>query len=448
MADKTPHQKPRMEELTWEQVRSDVLKVNPEFVKIVDKLNPSKEYTLFKARYPYGSEILRQGDLYIPNAEGELVSLKHSSISDHIRNLLNYNLDSNPVSMCLNKSVELFITLENHTIPLYSIARPGNLFGLWRVLSDNVTLQPKFIWSMTAGARSIFMLPKISEAERHKKLKKFFHLQEEVPRTLMDHWEIFRGIADHPDFSEPWSVETLFFSKKWLDHLRDDAWQGFNYFLYETAWKSSEFWRNQFFWNLIFSIVQQEKNLHPSFYIFDTVKYLLAIGVGELPGFAPAIDDSVAPVKGIQKAYIDIYNLKNYAPIIMQPYLFSLADKDSRPVYYSLQYPNATEFGPKSRSRSSIITDLYEIKSVFNKFLKALSSGKFNIQSTKYYDLLNSVNFDYFHNNVESYHDIKESREIPSGDCSFLQQFENYDNAGFPVISAFVTGCIRISHKK
>lgn len=440
--------RPFMEELTWEQAREDVIRVNPEFANIIDELSPGKEYTLFKARYPYGSEILKRGDLCLPNGNGEIVPLHHPTIADDMREKLNYNLDSNPVTLVLRNSLELFANLQDRTIPLYGMIPQGKIFGLWRILNPNRSHQPVFIWDMTAGARSIFMLPKISEAEKHKKLKKTFYVNADTPRSLICHWQVFREIANHPYFPQPWYAEVLFFSKKWFEHLNDPEWLKFNYYLLKSAWLGSEFWRNQFFWNLIFSIVQKIRDIKPSPYVTDTVKYLFAISVGELPGFAPALDDSCAPIQGIQKAYLEIYDLKSYAPIIMQPSLFDMNDSKCRATYYSLQYPNAVELGPKSRSRSSLITDLYEIKSLLTKYLSELNSGQFNLEGTPLHNFIKLGGFDYFHDNAGPYYGIQESGEIPKDDDSFLAAFKNSKNNEFPSISTFVRGCIKISLKK
>lgn len=447
MIDNQVHPKAFMEELTWDQVRDDVMKVNPEFAAVVDRLSPSKEYTVFKATYPYGSEILKRGDLYVPNKEGELVSLKHHSISSHIRDSLDYNLDSNPVTLVLHNTLELFANLHDRTIPLYGLIPSGKLFGLWRIMSPNKSHQPRFIWDMTAGARSIFMLPRISEVERHKKLKKVFHVSAEAPNKLMDHWQVFREISNHSNFHEPWNSVVLFFSKKWFEHLNEYSWLDFNRYLLKTVWEGSEFWRNEFFWDLIFSIIQKIKDIKPSPYVMDTVKYLFAIGTGDLPGFAPAIDSSAAPIKGIQEAYLDVYNLKKYTPIIMQPILFDLHNRQHRPIYYSLQFPNAVELGHKFRNRSSAITDLYEVKSLINKYLRELVSGQFKVEETPLYDFIKMGTYDYFHNNVGHYHGIKENKEIPVEDDNFLFNSRN-GNDEFPITSSFVQGCIRISQKK
>lgn len=439
--------KASLEELTWQQVRDDVAKVNPKFVEVVDKVDPGKEYTIFKARYPYGAEILKHAVLYLPDEQGELVPITDSVVSQHIKESLGYNLESNPVSMVLQNSVELFLTLDDRTLPsIYGLITPGKIFGTWRVLNPQKALQSIFVWDMTAGARSLFMLPKISETERHKKLKRAFHLNADVPRTQMEHWSIFREIANHASFPNSWHTEILFFSKKWFEHLEDEAWMPFYYFLLRTVWQSTEFWRNQFFWDILFSTIQKSRNLKPSPYVADTVKYLFAIGVGSMPGFYPALDDISGPIAAFQQIYLNVYNLKQYAPTIMQPGIFSMQDEKCRPVYYSLQFPTAADFSPKSRDRSSIITDLFEIKSLLTKYIAEVLTDKYNLHGTPFYEFTKYGSFDFFHNNVEAYTGMRESSEIPFEDESFYYE-KNANGYGFPETSPFVRGCIRIFKK-
>src|SRR3990167_11373570 len=118
--------------------------------------------------------------------------------------------------MVLHNALEMFITLEDRVIP-FSINKPGNIFGLWRVLDrpneEKLSHTSVFIWNMTAGARSMFMLPKVSEALAHNKLKQGLGIGIDKPRDLLDHWKVFREIAKQPEFTEDWYVEVLFFSK-------------------------------------------------------------------------------------------------------------------------------------------------------------------------------------------------------------------------------------------
>lgn len=440
--DRQPH----LSEHTWKEVRSDLQKVNPKLVAAIDEISPNDSYTIFKASYPYGSMVIKRSDLQIPNNKGAIVPLTDPSISDRIKDLLGYNKGSNPVCMLLKNSMELFISLQNHTVSASSLITPGSIFGAYIILTrTKYCYQPAFIWDMTAGARSIFMLPKISETEKHNNLRRNLGIHSTIPKLLIDHWQIFKEIADCESFAKPWNMEAIFFSKKWFERLEDEKWRPFHYFLLRDVWDKGDFWRNNFFWNLIFTIIQKDRNLKPSPYISDTVKYLLAISTGAMPGFAIAQNNLAAPIADIQKAYLEIYNLKDYLPIIMLPGSFDMDEKKQSPVYYSLQFPNAIELGQNTRARTSLVQDLYEIRWLMDKYLQEIALNRFNIQGTPLSETINKVQYEYFHDKIGNYSNIKHSEEIFIADPNFKNILTPCHNKLFPANSPFVRGCIRIS---
>ncbi|HVV69057.1 MAG TPA: hypothetical protein VHE99_08530 [Gammaproteobacteria bacterium] len=437
-----------LEQLTWNQIRKEVTTVNPELALIIDKISPSDKYWVAKTTYPYGSNVMEKSLLMLPNSKNLIVPITDASIDSVIREGLGYNLHSNPVSLVLKNSFEIFLPLADRTIPLSGLIYPGQAFGAWRVVNPKKTEHPIFIWDMTAGARSVFMLPKITETKKHMQLKKAYNLTVSPPRSMMEHWEIFRQLAKHPKFKQPWDAEILYFSKSWFDHINDPKWKPLYYYLRDSAWGGSEIWRNQFIWNLFFSLVLQKYEGRPNSYIIDTVKYLLYMGISAFPGLAPAKDNLAGPFLELQRIYAEDYELKNYPPIIMQPQMFNSANSQGCSVYYSLQFPNAPEFKPSSRMRVSLISDLHEIKSLMNYYEQELLSRKFNLETTSLCDLFNKVRYDYFHNGVELLSGIRDSGEIATEDRYFSTTLDGTVHKNFPDRSSFVKGCIRLSHKK
>ena len=436
---------PSIEKVFWPDVRAKIAELNPELTGIIDRLDPP--YPLFKAAFPFGTEFVKQGKLYLPNQRGDFVPLTDPAISNELRKELGYNVGSNPVSMVLQKSVELFVSLDESMLPFFfGLIPPGRLFSTSRVLSPLFSHQPAFLWNITAGARNIFMLPKISDTASYKRLRKEFHLQVDKPKGIVDHWELFKEIATHDNFHDPWAMEVLFFSKQWFEHLGDTAWVEFHRYILQVGWETTEFWRNRFIWDLMFSYIQRVRGIKPNPYVADTVKHLLSIAAGAIPGMAPATDDSSAPISGLQRVFKDIYNLENYLPIILQSKVFSLYEPCS-PIYYSLQYPTTLEFSSKLSDNTSALSDLYDVKSLLEKYLHSLRTGGLNIEHTPLADIPRLVRFDYFHsdNNEGKYRDIQPTQNIPLGDACFAS-IKGMKQAAFPLQSTFVRGCIRISH--
>jgi len=428
-----------MEELTWQQARAKLAKVNPTLAKLIDNLDLSSEYTLFLARYPFGAEILKDGLLQLPNKNKELCFINEAGTPQNIREKLDYNLNSNPVSIILKNTAEIFMLFNNTTVPLYGLIYPGKLFGTWQVLNPQNAHAPRCLWNMTAGARSIFLLPKITDTIGYNKLRQAFQLNTEKSKKLLDHWELFREIANHPAFEQTWETEILFFSKKWFEHLDDPVWKEFKLHLLDLSWKNSEFFRNEFTWDLIYSALQNDRSLRPDPYIADTVRHLLAMSIGAQPGFAPAINDKAGPIQRLQQIFAEIYRT-DYDPVIMQ--LAFLNIENPRPIYYSLEYPTTMRFSPKSREKTSKIVELYEIMRLLEKYLKDIQMNKYNVIGTPIFEAANKVAYDFFHSDSHKYTNMHPPSEIKKGDLAFKKLKR------FPVNSYFLSGCIRLNFQK
>ena len=328
---------------------------------------------------------------------------------------------------------------------MMSLIEPGSCFGAWRILNPYASQQPVFIWDMSAGARSIFMLPKISRAKKHDRLRRSYDLTSDTPINLLSHWHTFRELANHHDFPDIWEAEVVYFSEKWFGHLDDPVWSEFYTMFQTTSWGGTEYLRNQPIWNLIFSLILSEYQGKPNGYITDIVKYLIHMGIGAQPGFSPAVDNKAGPIQEIQKVYTDLYGLEDYAPIIMQPTTFCMGAEKSLPVYYSLQYPTSLEFRPSSRSRISLVTDLHEIRALLNRYKKSLLSGQYKVEDTPVVQLLETCQYDYFHNQVKLHAGMRNSAEIALDDSRFMRDLNGCTYEAFPDTCSFIKGCVRAS---
>ena len=195
----------------------------------------------------------------------------------------------------------------------------------------------------------------------------------------------------------------------------------------------------------MFSIIRERKSLQTNSFIADTVKTLLAIAVKGIPAFAPAIDNIAAPIEGLQKIYTEVYGLNQYLPTFMTLHNFDFQEENPRPTYYSLQFPTAIQFAPKSSKHTSLLTDLNDLQVGLSQTLSTLKTNQFNIEQTPLYYIVDEVNFDFYHNNVGQYNNIKESAEIFKYDDSFSNCFYQGDNASHPNSASFLRGCIKIA---
>ncbi len=352
---------------TWSEIRNRVSKVNFRLAEVIDAINPDESYSLYLARYPFGSKVVDEGIFHLPSSSGEVVPIDDNKINDCVRNDLNYLGTGVPSGIILEHTIHEVVTICGQMLPL-GVVKPGSIFALWKKLDSDPSFHPVNMFTLTAGARFIFMGPNISNLTQHRNLMRDFNLRLHPSKDLLGQWEIFKILANHPSNKEVWFAELLFFSSKWFEKIMNDqSWQPLKLLLLEEVWKKSGYERNNMLYNLAFSRAQANRNLKPNPYLADTIKHLFAISSGVLPGFSPAINDACAPISLFQKIYVESYGLK-YNPTIFIPSHFSLSN-NVKPVYYFMSLPTTLEFSPKSRKVSNTIHSLSEVKHVMNVYL-------------------------------------------------------------------------------
>lgn len=430
-----------LEELTWKELASRVRKVKPELAAHIDEISPSEEYSFYVARYPYGELIVDKGVFQLMNEDGQLVPLNHSSIPNKIKHDLSYN-KMIPTGLISQNSIETFFIAKDHTVPA-SLYGMGDLVALWHVLEGENTYQVGPVWNISSGARTIYMLPKITDKNSYQALKKKYHLNLPIPRTLNDHWQIFSDLANHSSFKEKWYSEVIFFSRKWFSNITDKKFAPLFRYLLEDVWHSSLFRRNQFVLDFAFSLAQENRNLKPNPYLADTASSLIAIGDGTVPGLATAIDNLSAPISGLQRIFIEDYGLKKYAPVIVHLHHFST--HVNRPVYYSLDTPTTTIFSPRSSRLSSKMVDMRELKHLTEILLSEILKGSLCVEETPLFDIARNIRYKFYHSEKDQLNEISNIIDLAQIDNSFNRTLINAKEYSFPEFSPFFRGCVSIS---
>lgn len=438
-----------IQELTWEEARPKVAELAKPLGKIIDNLSPSKEFTIFQVRYPFGSKIFDKNQFYLPLDTANSVPISDPKISSNLKNHLTYS--SLPLGIVCKNQVEKFLDFNRK---IFSLA----------VLSGDLTIgiEEHLGWSMpytlTSGARSLYMLPKISDALSHKKLKKRFALTDAPPKCFYDQWQIFTKIANSPEFPASWFCELLFLSEKWHTAAiwqKDSAWLTFNSYLQQKALEHLAYSRKKnqldIIWEFFIKFLQQQE-LKFDPYVIDTMKHLIYISIGALPASKPATATNEAgPLTTLQTIYEDHfgYALKEYIATIMQPAYFSITKLE--PVYYSLQLPTLIETLPKTRKITSVIDNIRELSELLNCFLN--KQNKFWPQGAyftmPFNEILTRLQVDYFHGEIFAYGSIiKSSLKMPEFDPNLIYDPLNNQQRVFASNSSFLKGCIRIAAKK
>ncbi|NNM60155.1 MAG: hypothetical protein HKM04_10130 [Legionellales bacterium] len=432
--------------VTWDKIRTTVRSVNVGLADVIDKLSPGEEFYLYKVAYPFGSKLSDRGLFHIPLENGEIVPITDPRVDVALRADLQYADRSAPVGIILKNTHEVFISTPQYTLPIL-VAYPGSVFGLWKQLDNSPTFHPTNIFSVTAGARSLFMLPNIANYTNHKNLVRDFHVSKQAPKTLQDQWPIFKTIAQQEQAD--WRLELLLIPEKWIKQAKiDPAWHEFYRMLLENAWHSCAYERNQIFYEFALSCVQANRNLKPNPYLLDTVRHVLSITLGSAPGFKAATDELLGPITLLQKAYVESYRLKDQAPILLHPAHFNIHDPASSPVYYSMQFPTTISFSPRSRQLTNTLLELREFKYIMDVFLHEINARNVHLEDTIIDMLPQKVKYDYFHTKPDLQEGIQSTLAMTDSDPNFLDTLYKQEAGEFPSNGTFIRGCIKIGAKE
>jgi len=342
-----------LQEIKWSDARDEVYLVNPEFADKCDSINKFNKYSLFKIQYPYGASIVNKGEFCLPTIDGKTISIKDKKVPEYLKNKLTYSCI--PLSLVLNNSSEVFVKIQNRIVPL-NFFESGELFGLFELMNvlTHTFVPDTPIWNVSAGARSTFMIPSISDNIGHNRIKKKYNLNVDRPQNFLEQWQIFVDIAKHNTNKNSWNNTILVFSNEWFEQQDTIGYIELYKYLVNQCWQQFQLIEYFTEFSLLWSLFTQEinnRNLKSRAYLIDTVRHLILTAKGCGIAFKPSIDDIALPRKLIQEAYLENYNLKNYIPTIMQPTKFT---KDSK-VYYSLSFPTLFDNSPYFRNSPSII---------------------------------------------------------------------------------------------
>lgn len=438
--------------VNWKDICKRVASVEPIFAGLVDELSPDESFPLFLVYLPYGA---LKGDVksfYLPDGNGKYYPLSDMQAPGDLVQHLGYGLGGSPMGMVLEKQLEYFIDFKQKgiTVP-WLIYSPGNFFPFSTILgcnSDHI-YAPNGLLTVTSGARSTFMLPNIGCNAHHINLKRHFNIKRQAPKSLYDHWFVFKDILNSKEISCEWRSCLVYFSEKWVNQIRhDSAWMKLKLYLHEIAWRKFEYERNRIYYDIAFSMIQAKKNLKPNPYLTDTARHLFATALGAAPGYVPAIDEEAMPINLIQKAFVEFYGLTKYVPTIMQPAHFDF-ERHTSSIYYSLQNPATHVFSPKSRAASTL-AEMLELEYIMGIFCTELSKDLNVCSDTVIGKIAKRVNFHYFHNKSDRQKIIKQSTDIPLMDEKFGVKSTSYVSAEakFASDAPFLRGCVAINQMK
>jgi hypothetical protein len=438
--------------VTWDEIRDSIFKVTPNFAEKVDRLKPDDSFPLYIVSFPYGSLIGDDKSQFIPNKDGSYYRLNSPDAPKDIIKHLGYGKDSSPLGLILDKTIEFFVDAPERkvTIPK-KIVRPGEFINFSRILSIKKTstskpFAPNGLLNATAGARTVFSLPYLTCNASFIKLERDIGELTKMPESQYDHFQLFSDIARNNSAEKKWELKLLYFSEKWINSiLNDKQWADVKSYIFQKAWDDTNYIRNQYFFDVSFSIMKEQENAKQNPYIYDTARHIFDIAVGAFPGLAPTVTSDLLPLDAIQTSLTKSYGLKKYIPTIISPNYFSLEDK--YPVYYSMHYPTLRLFSPKTTTnKKSVLSDIQDLSRALNKFSKRIRDENSIWKGTILQEAAETLRFKFIHTNNRNGVVITEPKEIVEKDNRFLNFITNdSDNTAPSLDGNFFRGCVCIS---
>lgn len=441
---KKNHHSPLIEKIAWSQASQKIKPINPELVNVIESLGLGPAPACYVVRYPFGQRILEKGVLQIPSPSGRFLPIDHSEQDRQIQEDLAY-IRGMPMGLVLSKSIEMFLSINGRETP-FSIMGQGKIFGVWALLNRNAYCERGNMWNITSGARSVFMLPKLTDGASHKRLQRYCSLSAPAPQRLSDQWYIFTELINQygPRENIYWAAELIFFPKHWIEKQAEPLWQALRLFLYESAWNATAHLRNQVIYDIEFYNTLENYNLKPDPYLVDTSRHTLAMATSNQTGFGIAVDDSAAPISFLQKVYLEIYDLP-YAPTMMQPTY--IQNPHQQPIYYSLHTPTLGGYSPKGRKLASKKYNLKELKYILQKTFKSFSENPFELDESpvSLHNISQNLSIRYFHTDEDAFGEIEHTKKIISSDLALQKHLQQYPSHGFCENSLFLCGVIQLS---
>ncbi len=395
-----------MQALKWNEVRDDFLRYQPELTPIIDALAPNHQLPFYKLELPYGALLTDQG------------CLQHGQ--DQVL----------PAGLITRHQCEVFMTTAQRIVP-YILLKPGNLFGFSTVFnrSSGLSYQPELpnMMSISAGARSLFCLSKLSDRHKIAQLSRTLGRTLTPAKTFYDHGHLFRELAAQ----NAWRAEMILFGKEWLAYRHDPAFAPFYLYMLQNTFKNQVFQRDFLSWQVLFADIAEAKSLKYQTYTLDTVKHLFALAAGVVPGFAPQIDAELAPIGFLKQSLEEHYQLDQEAILMGPAYL------ENGPIYYALAYPTLLDYSLKLSGGSQLKT-LTLLPRLIQRHLESLHSQH---RAPQWAKKMTMDQFRFYHSDAAE-KDIAPLQTLLKTDPRFNQKA---NHNGWPWHSLFLKGLIGIS---
>lgn len=426
-----------------------ILKDN--FPFIADEFKSSGAMTekleFYKAKYTYGSDVILNKELKFCLRNGGQVGINNNSFPDEIRNaILGGNEFNDPFGLVINKMAEVYF---HRDAEMYrdSLLSPGEFIGMPRALDpENKNRSSVFNYNISAGARSAFILQRVSNQRVYQAISKNLGENIYFPVNHEEHWKTFASIAKNA--KSCWCFEIIYFPRKFVELICDKKYASLYVYLNKIYTKSYGIKHGiTSLWKLLYlSTIENNPQLqrYSSAY-FNVIKHIFMVAANEELAFKLSRNDMLLPYDLIEEFFTKHYGLTD--PCIMEPTYFDYTCKEQTPVYISTNFQDSMRPLINKSLRKTKIEILEDIKLLFDKHLNSvMSDSTFKNSSIK--SMLEQIDIKYFHNS----YDVKLSKyilmieSILKDDQEFLGKLNHNDND--PIFSSpFFAGGLSLKLK-
>lgn len=404
-----------LKSVVWQEISEKVRKVSPELYDVICDISPDENYPLFLMQSNYGEDIAK--------------SYAESSI-----------VESSQLALQLCRVTERFDDYDGEPSNFHTYV-PGDLLFLDKTITFLEGIPFECSSKYVAGVRSAFMVPKISDSRSHKRLLSHYKIKVPSPKkSIYEHWEVFKGIANSKLQPYKWTSELLFFSDSWFKNKNDKRWSDFYRYIYKQSFIEKYSLNTENFWD---NYLNSIKSIKCGPYSIETVRRILDILSFSKYGYVFAQDnEDYLPIKQIQNAYSEVYQIGENAPVIMHARKYDSSMRENNiPIYYSLSVPDIRNIRYISRGIQSANQELTMLLKL-NKELTSLASRCPNIAIDE------SIKFKYFHSEDNKSMLLESIQSIQKVDKVLRGVLENqYPGKGLPSYSNFLRGSIAILSK-
>lgn len=413
-----------MSELSWDNVKTDIARVNKPLFDLLQKVEGIESMYFNVLEYPYGQIIADEEYFYLPN-EGGKTSLV-------------------PFSMVLDKNLEMFIEFRGKS-STYKVYKEGEFLSVSSLSTSSKKHHPSDILQISSGARNAFLLCPIADAKPHSTLEKYFKAKFPIPEDLGAHYFTFKDICNAGGCT--WKSRLLVFPMELVRQIKENKLQSISRLLMEYDFNQTAYYANTPFYNYLMTYIKaNNEHISQNIFINDVLAQLVAIGVGQLPGYGLAFNNDLLPADFISEVYRDVYKSK-YTPLIMIPTHFN--QEKNNPVFYSI-LKEEMAFRPSSFSNKPQRCELiYNTYYQYAEEIKKLGHFK----KTPFYESATRLQLTLFN---------EKRVQIPPGlfrmpkedifnyDPRFLEISEGlgYSQINFPPKSTFLIGCFGIKYNE